>query len=287
MSKSKIDYLPPKPGCKIRVIGAGTPSLLFPTLNPSNHIPGLPRTGTNSFCAALSHLLKGPTYHAGVQYGSLGCPSEKHILTMIQACNLPTLPPPQKETALQNLSSILQGYVATADPPLSLLIPELLTLYPEALVLCTVRDPQTWTRSILEISRAARPTLAGFIFFWIPSVRYLPTLVKNMSNLFEIRYGTGIKDETSAMQVWERHHAWLEEIVPKNRLFYVDVKEGWEPICKALGREVPDVPFPRLNEIGEAEEHFRKMAIKGLGRWGMVFGAVAGVLGVGYWYWRG
>lgn len=62
-----LRFLPPEPGARVQVIGAG-----------------LPRTGTTSFCAALSVLLKAPVYHAGVQYGA-GSPNETHIRTMIEA----------------------------------------------------------------------------------------------------------------------------------------------------------------------------------------------------------
>lgn len=206
---------------------------------------------------------------------------------MMEACRIPMLPPgPQKATSLRNLENILDGYIATADPPLSQLVPELMAMYPDAKVLCTMRDSESWVRSIMDIVRATQPTLASFLFFWIPSTRWLPKAGKAMEDLFAYRFGFRIRDEVSARQIWEKHHAWLEEIVPKEKLFFVDVKDGWGPICTALDLEVPDVPFPRLNDVGEVEEHFRKQAVKGLQRWAMFFGAVAGVIGVGSWYWK-
>ncbi len=41
----------------------------------------------------------------------------------------------------------------------------------------------------------------------------------------------------------------VRDLVPKERLLEWDVKEGWEPLCKFLGKKVPEgVIFPRANE---------------------------------------
>jgi len=32
--------------------------------------------------------------------------------------------------------------------------------------------------------------------------------------------------------------------------------DGWEPICNALGVEVPDKPFPRLHDTNEFRTEF-------------------------------
>ncbi|KAK7415641.1 hypothetical protein QQZ08_012281 [Neonectria magnoliae] len=35
---------------------------------------------------------------------------------------------------------------------------------------------------------------------------------------------------------------------PPERLLRYNLKDGWEPLCKFLGKPVPDVPFPRIND---------------------------------------
>lgn len=88
------------------------------------------------------------------------------------------------------------------------------------------------------------------------------------------------------MLVWKRHTAWLEEIVPKEKLFFVDMKDGWEPLCKALDVPVPkDVPFPRLNDSKSFERMFKEWAMQGLLRWALVFGAVIALCGVAWAVW--
>lgn len=44
------------------------------------------------------------------------------------------------------------------------------------------------------------------------------------------------------------HNAYVRKRVPKERLLEWSVTEGWEPLCNFLGKDVPDTPFPRINE---------------------------------------
>jgi Sulfotransferase domain len=53
------------------------------------------------------------------------------------------------------------------------------------------------------------------------------------------------------MEVFERHNEAVRRRVPPERLLVFDVREGWEPLCNFLGVEMPDGPFPRLNEARE------------------------------------
>ena len=35
------------------------------------------------------------------------------------------------------------------------------------------------------------------------------------------------------------------------RLLIWDVKEGWDPLCKFLGKPIPDSPIPHDNKTGD------------------------------------
>ena len=131
-----------------------------------------------------------------------------------------------------DLQLLLDGYVAVADPPLSILYAELLNLYPDAKVIVTIRDKEAWIKSMFLVIKTANPMLAGFLFFWLPSVRWLPRLVTALTNLFFQKYGVPMTDWETCMTTWERHHSQLEQLVPKDKLFYFNVKDGWEPLCK-------------------------------------------------------
>jgi hypothetical protein len=254
---------PPKTGCKVRVIGAG-----------------LPRTATNSFCAALEILLDGPAYHLGVQTALGG--SEEDVLTWIDILERrPYRSEADRQLTLKRMAKLLDGYVVTADPPLSQLVPELMELYPEAVVICSTRDIDSWAKSITIISGLVKPLQQKFIFFWIKNVRWLPKMWGLLHKIFDERFGMQPDTEETAKLVWERNRKWLQEIVPNEKLFFADVKDGWQPLCQALNLPIPkDVEFPRLNDGKAMEEIFRSWAMRGLLIWAAIFGIFA--IGVGF-----
>jgi hypothetical protein len=46
---------------------------------------------------------------------------------------------------------------------------------------------------------------------------------------------------------------YVKTTVPKDRLLVMELKEGWEPLCKFLDVPVPDEPLPRANDALAAE----------------------------------
>jgi hypothetical protein len=63
--------------------------------------------------------------------------------------------------------------------------------------------------------------------------------------------------------------------VPADQLVFLDVKDGWVPLCEALDLPVPkDVPFPRINDSEAIEELSKKCLCRGLVRWATILGTV-------------
>lgn len=119
----------PRPGTKLQVIG-----------------DGLPRTGTSSLSIALSTLLHGPVYHGGTQ-SIVGHPSE--IKSWIEPLShFPAVSPFERDLVKSILKERLDGFAAVTDSPCNGLIPELLELHPDAIVICTGRNPEAWTKSM-------------------------------------------------------------------------------------------------------------------------------------------
>jgi hypothetical protein len=56
------------------------------------------------------------------------------------------------------------------------------------------------------------------------------------------------EDREYAIETFERHNEEVEQRVPTDKLLVYEVKEGWGPLCEFLGVEVPDKPFPHLND---------------------------------------
>ncbi|KAL1798888.1 hypothetical protein ACET3X_002925 [Alternaria dauci] len=241
----------PKPGTNFQVIGAG-----------------LSRTGTASFSEALRILLNGPVYHGGTQ-ATLG--PENEIKSLIKLLShFPPKSPSDKTTIHNWLKQHLNGYAAVTDAPLNGMVEELLEVYPDAIVICTIRDPDAWVKSLEVIQNATTMWFLRFVLFPIPGMRYFVDFVNGLAAQWIYLYGPAATVET-----YDKHIAYLKRVVPEDKLVFFKVKDGWEPLCKVLGKEVPqDIPFPRIND-GEAIDRLAKrMVTKGLLRWLAIFGVV-------------
>ncbi|TDZ34482.1 hypothetical protein C8035_v010613 [Colletotrichum spinosum] len=256
----------PEPGTKLQVIGAG-----------------LPRTGTASLSRALEILLDGPVYHGGTQ---ITRGPEYEILSWIDALeHTPIESSTDEDVVLDTLRRHLaDGYAATNDVPGMLFTEELLRMHPGAVVICTVRDPDAWVASVEKTGQASLQAFLSFALFWLPTMRWFPRYIDRLP---KGRWGELFPHEGPVpdRQVWDRHQEWLRRVVPADQLLFFDVKDGWGPLCTALDKPVPGVPFPRIND-GDAMEAFAKEQIlRGLGRWAMVLGSIGAVV-VGWWWMR-
>lgn len=248
----------PQPGVQFQVIGAG-----------------LSRTGTSSFNTALSILLNGPAYHGGTQI-VLGENTISSWLNMF--AHWPSSTPKDKAIVTRIIKQQLDGYVGATDVPIHGIVEELLAVYPDAKVICTVRDPEPWAKSMQVIQGVCQMSFLRFALLPLGGGRWrFPDLIDALIRMWKHQYGQG-----TAVQHYKSHIAYLKRVVPEGQLYFFDVKDGWEPLCEILGKEVPDVPFPRVNDAKATEELAQKMVVKGLKRWAVVFTGLA--VGVALWY---
>ncbi|KAE9362763.1 hypothetical protein N431DRAFT_551022 [Stipitochalara longipes BDJ] len=239
---------------------------------------GLGRTGTMSFSAALEKLLHGPIYHSG---NMLISDEESTAKTWSQILD----PDADPEFVNYSLRALLAGYVSVTDTWGAAFTPELLGLYPDAVVICTLREPEAWWRSWIGIPINAVSSwhleVLKFFLWPVPVLRYSPAAQKNVWRRFPKHYGVppGLPNSKDYIQY---HIDWLKRIVPPERLHFFNVKDGWEPLCKILNVPIPDEPFPRINEKAAMKELNEAMMKVVYGRWGMIMGgtfvAVIGVL---------
>ncbi|KAJ5161184.1 hypothetical protein N7492_006576 [Penicillium capsulatum] len=247
----------PKPGAEMEVIGAG-----------------LPRTGTSSFSAALDVLLDGPTYHGGTQICAGPSIEIKSWIRVLQ-CWLKG-DAASRNTLKAIIRARLDGYSAVTDCPCCQLVPELLEIYPNAKVICTTRDPITWEESMNTLQSTAMKAFLRAALFLVPGMRHFPDYGDALGAQWMRMYA--INAGSHGRTTYARHMEWLKANVPEDRLVFFDVKDGWEPLCKALGKDVPkDVPFPRVNDAEALQRVAQYHIRRGIRRWAMVFGALAAV----------
>ena len=136
-----------------------------------------------------------------------------------------------------------------------------------------------------ETSNASLQSLLPLMVFWVPVIRHMPRYLKHIqAGRWGELYSKPGEKWSYGRDVWDRHIAYLERTVPKDRLVYFDVREGWEPLCKALGVPVPEsVEFPRINDGKAIEVFAKKQVMRGLQRWAVV---VSGCGVTGFVVWR-
>jgi hypothetical protein len=192
---------------------------------------GLGRTGTSSLKLALERLLGGTCYHMA-EVGKR--PDDPDAWAAAYDGDLP------------DWRSFLADFTAAVDWPAAPFWAEMAEAFPDAIILLSERDPDSWWTSA-----------SNTIF---PSVdRYFgPDADDNgwtrMMRRMLPSFTPGWRDEATAKAAYVAHNEHVRATAPPDRLVQWTTGSGWEPICTALGVPVPDEPFPHTNTTEQARE---------------------------------
>jgi hypothetical protein len=78
-------------------------------------------------------------------------------------------------------------------------------------------------------------------------VSRLRRLAGDVKELLAREIGEEWDDRTVAEASYERHNERVLREVATDRLLDRRARDGWEPLCDALGLPVPEEPFPHTN----------------------------------------
>lgn len=225
------------------------------------------RTGTKTLNEALTILLDGPVHDAGVQsLGGSFHQVNQWMEVMKKAPFAKTFA--EKKYVQYLLADILDGYVATVDCPAVTLTPELMELYPDAVVIATTRDTESWWKSMDYMNSMMSNWYIPFIILWVPKVGVYGRWRDLFRYMTLWRYG----DEKIQKDTLRKHEEHLRSVVPEKKLFWYDVSQGWEPLCRILDVPIPDRPFPHNNSTKDAGKIYREIILAGIFSWIVVGG---------------
>ena len=187
---------------------------------------GLPRTGTTSLKEALERLTGEPCYHMFEVFPR----AEQHLPLWHRALAGDT----------DAFAEIFDGFGAAIDWPASIFWRELTELYPDAVVVLTLRDDvEQWWGSASRTVWEAMQRRTG-IDEWDSMVDGL------RSRLHEDPF-----DVEGTKAAYLRWNEDVRTSVDPARLVEMTPGDGWGPICSVLGIPVPDDPYPHANTTAE------------------------------------
>ncbi|KAJ7508597.1 hypothetical protein B0H11DRAFT_1965820, partial [Mycena galericulata] len=155
---------------------------------------------------------------------------------------------------------LLGHCMAVTDAPCNAFAPELIEAYPEAKVILVERDLEAlYTSFNIVLETIFQPhfrvavfldpfwngKLGGMVYTWMIEQFGAPNLER---------------------KVYQEYYAEVRRVTPKDRLLEYQLGSGWEPLCQFLGKDVPDMPFPRINDAASYKEKMVVLGRKGVAR---------------------
>ncbi len=196
---------------------------------------GLGRTGTSSLKNALEQLTGGPCYHMFEVFEHPESVAQWHAIVRGES---------------KDWEALMGGYGASVDWPASAYWPELSAANPDAIVLLSSRaTPEAWWASMEK-------TIVGVLTMDLPpEAAGMAEHRAMVVDLFAQRFTRDWREPQAAMAAYERHNERVRNEVPSDRLLEWQPGDGWEPLCEALGMDVPTDPFPHENSSADFQRN--------------------------------
>jgi len=189
---------------------------------------GFGRTGTASIKIALELLGLGPCHHM------------KEVSSPESVADWLAVAEGEKP----EWDRIFSDYGSCIDWPAAFFWRELSEYYPDAKILLTVRDSESWYKSMENtIFRVLKSNPQDF------------TVADKLvgKRIFNQRFD----DKEYVIGIYEQNIRDVQAVFSSDRLLTYELGAGWEPLCRFLGKPVPDVPFPQSNTTQDFQEFVR------------------------------
>lgn len=242
---------------------------------------GRERTGTLSLRVALLQLGYFDVYHMSVPLSE----NSADCTSWLRAIAAHNGEPGAAPFTRQDWDALLGHCMAVTDQPCALFAEELMAAYPDAKVVLSVRDSTAaWHKSVvdticatIDIVSPYRNRHPGWNPLYHLSRFFAPSMPggKDTHKFFDaaVEALDGDLIPTEGPTIYEAHNERVRRLVRERRergenveFLEFNVKEGWGPLCAFLGKEVPDTPFPRVNDSAEF------MVRKGVMQWAVPLG---------------
>ncbi|KAK0724925.1 P-loop containing nucleoside triphosphate hydrolase protein [Lasiosphaeris hirsuta] len=210
-------------------------------------VVGLSRTGTASILVALQKLgLDAYHFHEANQNRD-----NAHWQFWLRAIRAKYDGIGRPLQGADDFDEVLWNYDAVTDAPCCLFVEELAAAYPDAKVVLSVRDRDSWFRSmqtsVLEIISWRSWTLLAYL-----DREYSGPYWALFNRATEV-WSAGLPPyapsaRPALLRTFDNHNHLVRRVIPKENLLEFRPSDGWEPLCKFLDMPVPDRKFPHIND---------------------------------------
>ena len=192
---------------------------------------GFGRTGTLSLKYALEELGFGPCHH---MMEVMRDPKQNEWFYRIS------------QGDRVEWGEVFADYSSAVDWPSASYYAELMDVFPDAKVILSVRDPDSWYKSVKDTIFNVVPNFPHWVQAIFPRSKKIAILIEEIvwQGVFNGRFN----DRQYAIDVYEKNTEAVMASVPSDRLLIHSAKEGWEPICKFLEVPVPETDYPWVND---------------------------------------
>ena len=156
-------------------------------------------------------------------------------------------------------SQVFDGYQSTTDFPACVYYRELAEQYPDAKILLTTRDEDSWYRSVAQTIFPLSEAIPKWLLAIFPAGRRMHQAVQKI--VWQGTFDGRANDPEHAKAVFRKHNQAVIDSFPKERVLVFQAKDGWEPLCKFLEVDVPPEPYPHLNDTAEMQRRIKILKV--------------------------
>jgi hypothetical protein len=160
----------------------------------------------------------------------------------------------------EEFDQVLWRYDALTDTPCVLFAEELLVAYPDAKVILTERDVDGWVAS-MQRSYYKVLMSRGMRILSVLDGEFLGKYYAMGMGSLHTWTGGDINNFEKLKEGYVKHNERMRAIVPKERLLEWHPRDGWQPLCEFLGKEVPEGEFPKVNQGDFVADLHSKMLV--------------------------
>jgi len=193
---------------------------------------------------ALEHLGFGPCHHMSACFGS-----KQQTWWFLRAA----------EGQAVDWNSVFDDFQAAVDWPAAAYYSELLKTFPDARVVFSYRHPEEWYRSVSETIFNVASTIPTWVRFLFPHAERLALMIEK--TIWQNELDGKFQDRKHALNFFEQRLEQVKAAVPKEKLLVHAAADGWEPLCAFLEVDVPNIPYPRLNESAKIKRFIRILKV--------------------------